>query len=142
MEVIMKLALVLLVACIPVTATSAPSPSASPAPDRWFVAQGSATTGPQLAFAAVATANGWTDEAGKPLPTEYSHGMRTQPAAASTIKWGRPVIATCSGRWWLLVARSVDERANTIEVGRDGNNVCPTNVAIANVRVIVEFKTL
>jgi hypothetical protein len=135
MELIMKCPLALLVALVPVTASSAPPT------DRWFVAQGSPTTGPQPALAAVPTASGWTDEAGKKLPADYSYGMRTQPAAVSTIKWGRPVIAACSGKWWLLVAKSVDERANTIEVGRDGNNVCPDNVAIANVRVIVEYKT-
>jgi hypothetical protein len=129
----MKLALALLLA--PVIASSAPTT------DRWFVSQGSATTGPQPALAAVPTERGWTDEAGKQLPTDFSYGIRTQPASASTIKWRRPVIAACSGKWWLLVAKSVDERANTIEVGRDGNNVCPDNVAIANVRVIVEYKT-
>jgi hypothetical protein len=127
----MKLALLFLL--VPLTAAAAP-------PDRWFVSQGSATTGPQPALAAVPTERGWTDEGGKQLPADFSYGMRTQPASASTIKWRRPVIAACSGKWWLLVAKSVDERANTIEVGRDGNNVCPDNVAIASVRVIVEYK--
>jgi hypothetical protein len=136
MEVTMKFALVLL-ACISVTASAAPSPS----PDRWFVAQGSPTPGPQPALAAVPTERGWTDEGGKPLPADYTYGMRTKAASASTIKWRRPVIAACGGKWWLLVAKSVDERANTIEVGRDGNYVCPDNVAITNVRVIVEYKT-
>jgi hypothetical protein len=135
MEVIMKIALVLLVALVPLTA------SAAPPLDRWFVTEGSATTGPQPALAAVPTDSGWTDEAGKKLPADYSYGMRTQRASVSTIKWRRPVIAACSGKWWLLVAKSVDEHAKTIEVGRDGNNVCPDNVAIANVRVIVEYKS-
>lgn len=134
MRAAMKLALALLLA--PLLASAAPTPT-----DRWFVAEGSPTTGPRPALAAAPAGERWTDEAGKPLPAEYTYGMRTQPAAVSTIKWGRPVIATCSGKWWLLVARSVDERASTIEVGRDGNNVCPTNVAVANVRVIVEYKT-
>lgn len=128
--------------------TSSPTPATAPASastpgdgGRWYVTQTSATTGPQLAFAAVAKGDGWVDDAGAPLPEGYGYGMRTQSSTVAKIKPGRPVVAQCGEHWYLLVARKLDEQARTIHVGVDGNNVCPVDLGVDHVRVIVEVKT-
>jgi len=126
----------------------------------WFLSQSSATTGPQRAVPAYPTSEtAWLDYRGAKVvgdyDLEYGHAMRTAAATTKNIKWGRPVIALCpkagtwpaseaemltSPDWYLVVARSIDEAAGTIELGRDGNEVCPVSLPITNVRAIVEFK--
>ena len=160
MGLAMKLvSLIRFAACIPVqtssqTSTSARSVSALPAPsssssssppsvaaeDRWFVTESTAVTGPEPAVEAQLVDDAWLDTAGAPLRRELTHGVRTTPATLANIRGGRPMIARCNDRWYLIAARKFDEATATIELGRDGNEVCPLQLPLANLRVIVEFK--